>query len=27
MIASAARYTSPVPYPEYLSLDAHAAAG
>ena len=27
MIASAARYTEPVPYPEYLSLDAHAAAG
>jgi N6-L-threonylcarbamoyladenine synthase len=27
MIASAARYMSPVPYPEYLSLDAHAAAG
>ena len=27
MIASAARYTNPVPYPEYLSLDAQAAAG
>ncbi len=26
MIASAARYTEPVPYPDYLSLDAHAAA-
>ena len=26
MIASAARYTRPVPYPEYLSLDARAAA-
>jgi N6-L-threonylcarbamoyladenine synthase len=27
MIASAARYINPVPYPEYLSLDAQAAAG
>jgi N6-L-threonylcarbamoyladenine synthase len=27
MIASAARYMNPVPYPEYLSLDAQAAAG
>jgi N6-L-threonylcarbamoyladenine synthase len=27
MIASAARYTIPVPFPEYLSLDASAAAG
>jgi N6-L-threonylcarbamoyladenine synthase len=26
MIASAARYTDPVPYPEYLSLDARATA-
>ena len=26
MIASAARYTRPVPYPEYLSLDARATA-
>ena len=26
MIASAARYTLPVPYPDYLVLDAHAAA-
>ena len=26
MIASAARYTAPVPYPEYLSLDARATA-
>jgi N6-L-threonylcarbamoyladenine synthase len=26
MIASAARYTEPVPYPEYLSLDARANA-
>ena len=26
MIASAARYTEPVPYPEYLSLDARPAA-
>ena len=26
MIASAARYTRPVPYPDYLLLDAHAAA-
>ncbi|MGN6797512.1 MAG: tRNA (adenosine(37)-N6)-threonylcarbamoyltransferase complex transferase subunit TsaD, partial [Gaiellaceae bacterium] len=26
MIASAARYTDPVPYPEYLSLDARPAA-
>jgi N6-L-threonylcarbamoyladenine synthase len=26
MIASAARYTRPVPYPDYLVLDAHAAA-
>ena len=26
MIASAARYTRPVPYPEYLSLDARASA-
>jgi N6-L-threonylcarbamoyladenine synthase len=26
MIASAARYTRPVPYPEYLSLDARPAA-
>jgi N6-L-threonylcarbamoyladenine synthase len=26
MIASAARYTQPVPYPEYLSLDARATA-
>jgi N6-L-threonylcarbamoyladenine synthase len=26
MIASAARYTEPVPYPEYLSLDARATA-
>ena len=26
MIASAARYTDPVPYPDYLSLDARAAA-
>ncbi len=27
MIASAGRYTRPVPYPDYLSLDARAAAG
>ena len=27
MIASAGRYTDPVPYPDYLSLDARAAAG
>jgi N6-L-threonylcarbamoyladenine synthase len=27
MIASAARYTDPVPYPDYLSLDARATAG
>ena len=26
MIASAARYTDPVPYPEYLSLDARPTA-
>jgi len=26
MIASAARYTAPVPYPDYLSLDARATA-
>jgi N6-L-threonylcarbamoyladenine synthase len=26
MIASAARYARPVPYPEYLSLDASATA-
>jgi hypothetical protein len=26
MIASAGRYTEPVPYPEYLSLDARATA-
>ena len=26
MIASAARYTSPVPYPDFLSLDAYASA-
>ena len=26
MIASAARFVSPIPYPDYLSLDAHAAA-
>jgi N6-L-threonylcarbamoyladenine synthase len=26
MIASAARYTDPVPYPDYLSLDARATA-
>jgi N6-L-threonylcarbamoyladenine synthase len=26
MIASAARYTDPVPYPDYLSLDARASA-
>jgi N6-L-threonylcarbamoyladenine synthase len=26
MIASAARYTDPVPYPDYLSLDAHPTA-
>jgi N6-L-threonylcarbamoyladenine synthase len=26
MIASAARYTHPVPYPDYLSLDAHPTA-
>ncbi|HEY8640527.1 MAG TPA: hypothetical protein VIL53_08485, partial [Solirubrobacterales bacterium] len=26
MIASAARFTEPMPYPEYLSLDAAAAA-
>jgi N6-L-threonylcarbamoyladenine synthase len=26
MIASAARYTEPVPYPEYLSLDARPTA-
>jgi N6-L-threonylcarbamoyladenine synthase len=26
MIASAARYTDPVPYPGYLSLDARATA-
>ncbi len=26
MIASAARYTQPVPYPDYLSLDAHPTA-
>ena len=26
MIASAARYTDPIPYPEYLSLDARASA-
>jgi N6-L-threonylcarbamoyladenine synthase len=26
MIASAARYTDPVPYPDYLALDAYAAA-
>jgi N6-L-threonylcarbamoyladenine synthase len=26
MIASAARYAEPVPYPDYLSLDAHATA-
>jgi N6-L-threonylcarbamoyladenine synthase len=27
MIASAARYSRPVPYPDYLSLDARATAG
>jgi N6-L-threonylcarbamoyladenine synthase len=27
MIASAARYTRPVPYPDYLSLDARATVG
>jgi N6-L-threonylcarbamoyladenine synthase len=27
MIASAARFTPPVPYPDYLSLDARATAG
>jgi N6-L-threonylcarbamoyladenine synthase len=27
MIASAARYLAPVPYPDYLSLDARASAG
>jgi N6-L-threonylcarbamoyladenine synthase len=27
MIASAARYVDPVPYPDYLSLDARATAG
>jgi N6-L-threonylcarbamoyladenine synthase len=27
MIASAARYSAPVPYPDYLSLDARATAG
>ena len=27
MIASAARYLDPVPYPDYLSLDARASAG
>jgi N6-L-threonylcarbamoyladenine synthase len=27
MIASAGRYTDPVPYPDYLSLDARATAG
>jgi N6-L-threonylcarbamoyladenine synthase len=26
MIASAARYATPIPYPEYLSLDARATA-
>jgi N6-L-threonylcarbamoyladenine synthase len=26
MIASAARFTDPLPYPEYLALDAYAAA-
>jgi N6-L-threonylcarbamoyladenine synthase len=26
MIASAARYADPVPYPDYLSLDAHPTA-
>jgi hypothetical protein len=26
MIASAGRYTDPVPYPDYLSLDARATA-
>jgi N6-L-threonylcarbamoyladenine synthase len=26
MIASAARFTPPIPYPEYLAVDAHAAA-
>ena len=26
MIASAARYVDPVPYPDYLSIDAHATA-
>jgi N6-L-threonylcarbamoyladenine synthase len=26
MIASAARFTDPVPYPDYLSLDAHPTA-
>jgi N6-L-threonylcarbamoyladenine synthase len=26
MIASAARYVPPVPYPEYLALDAYATA-
>lgn len=27
MIASAGRYTDPIPYPDYLGLDAHASAG
>jgi N6-L-threonylcarbamoyladenine synthase len=27
MIASAGRYTDPVPYPDYLGLDAYASAG
>ena len=26
MIASAARFTRPIPYPEYLALDAYASA-
>jgi hypothetical protein len=26
MIASAARYAEPVPYPRYLALDAYATA-
>jgi tRNA N6-adenosine threonylcarbamoyltransferase len=26
MIASAARYVAPLPFPQYLALDAHATA-
>jgi N6-L-threonylcarbamoyladenine synthase len=27
MIASAARFTEPIPYPGYLAVDAYASAG